>query len=78
MNKTRTCFATLAVAALISTSAVMAGEFELRFEDERVVHEIMSHVEQDDFRAKTLIHQIVLSEPFRFRRLPTDESKDAK
>jgi len=43
---------------------------ELQFSDERAVHKIMQHLKKDGMGARTLIHQVVLSEPFRFRRLP--------
>lgn len=43
---------------------------ELQFSDERAVHEIMEHLKTNGLGARTLIHRVVLSEPFRFRRLP--------
>ena len=43
---------------------------ELQFSDERAVHKIMEHLKTNRLGARTLIHQVVLSEPFRFRRIP--------
>gem|GEM_PF-1080202 len=42
---------------------------ELQFSDERAVHKIMEELKKDGLGARTLIHQVVLSEPFRFRRI---------
>ncbi len=41
---------------------------DLIFSDERSIFNIISKLEQNDFRAKILIHEIVLSEPFRLRK----------
>ena len=44
---------------------------ELKFPDERAVEGIMNQLEQDEFRTKTLVQAIVLSEPFRYRKNPS-------
>lgn len=48
---------------------------ELQYFDEPVVEKILAAVEADDYRAATLIEQIVLSYPFQFQtgRVPKDE-----
>ena len=43
---------------------------ELTFPDERPVELIFRRLESGDFGAATLIHEIVLSEPFRYRMNP--------
>ena len=43
---------------------------EIQFPDERTVHEILKSLEDNDYGARTLIHQVVLSEPFRYRQDP--------
>ena len=48
---------------------------ELQFSDERAVHKIMEHLNTNGLGARTLIHQVILSEPFRHRRIP--KSKDS-
>ena len=48
---------------------------ELQFSDERAVHAIMEHLKKNGLGARSLIHQVVLSEPFRYRRIP--KTKDS-
>ena len=48
---------------------------ELQFSDERAVHKIIEHLKKDGLGARTLIHQVVLSEPFLYRRVPKSTSK---
>ena len=48
---------------------------ELQFSDERAVHKITEHLKKDGLGARTLIHQVVLSEPFRYRRIPKSTDK---
>ena len=43
---------------------------ELTLPDERSVYTILQRLENESFQARTLIHEIVLSEPFRYRRNP--------
>ncbi len=44
---------------------------ELTFPDERPVQAIVDQLENDGYGARTLIHELVLSEPFRYRKNPT-------
>jgi len=43
---------------------------DLTFPDERSVYTILQRLENESFQARTLIHEIVLSEPFRYRKNP--------
>ena len=48
---------------------------ELRFPDERTVHAIHRKLENGDGGARTLIHEVVLSEPFRYRKNPARRAR---
>lgn len=43
---------------------------DLHLSDERSIVKILNYLEENNFESKKLIHQIVLSEPFRFRKNP--------
>ena len=43
---------------------------DLTFFDERSVYSILQQLENENFQARTLINEIVLSEPFRYRKNP--------
>jgi hypothetical protein len=51
---------------------------ELKFPDERSVYGIVAQLEDTDLGAKQLIHEVVLSEPFRYRMNPSYETQLSK
>lgn len=48
---------------------------ELRFSDERAVHSILENLKKNNMGARSLIHQVVLSEPFRYRRISSTKEE---
>ena len=48
---------------------------ELTFADERPLHGIIAAVEHDQYRAGTLIREIILSDPFRNRMIPSGDTQ---